>query len=645
MAIKENEVMMRASAFVVLVLGWSTGAVYAQTVDVKDLSIQMGPVFIKFQARVSQANLPVGDAVFQGVTVNLYDQSTGGHVICTENLMNTNGGSQIPVTNGILNVEIGRNMSCPSGKSFHEEVARRSPMYLEIALITKNSEGISITSILSPRIQFGTVPYAIKANYAVRANDAKTAQIAAQSLYAHRASADPDVENAQSSANGYSGANGYFDFATPAEETAVGGHVVWTPNLGADNSLTIASGLPDNNRQLDNFTIKSNHTLIDGYLEVTNGIKMEGSIDKAKELVGENQVTRNVEDIIITEMKLNEVVSKTQHLDSNINDVNATSVAYGNDVQENNSQNNCACFSKKGIYGYRRLGKPCNTNSIPFACSNPSQDDWKITTTNGKWSDGFSACQQFGAGYNFASPKNSREDAALFEMLGSVDTVWINLNDNEHEGYWVSGDSIAVRLEHLERATSQLYANPSENTTQIRGKLDLFGGETIYSTLEVRDNIATTGNLNASGVNANSVTANSVTAKQKLTVTGDIQTSANVIVGGEIRGKIDGTYIKKGTASVPWFRLTEVTIPESTSIPRIVCTNYSSTDYYATIASFDVKNGDVNENGRNGVSIFRLRTTTSNGYICVEGNFKSDGAEEEIWVQLLLINRNLFIGG
>ena len=69
--------------------------------SISDLAIKNAPEYIKFQARISQAKLPVGEVVFPKVYVNLMQG--------TKNLGKEEF-SQVKVRDSVLNLEIGRTM-------------------------------------------------------------------------------------------------------------------------------------------------------------------------------------------------------------------------------------------------------------------------------------------------------------------------------------------------------------------------------------------------------------------------------------------------------------------------------------------------------------------------------------------------------
>ena len=71
--------------------------------QLQDVQLQKVPAVFKFQARVSQAKLPIGEGEFAKITVRLL---RGNTPLCEEEL---NG---VQVRGSVLNLEIGRHMSC-----------------------------------------------------------------------------------------------------------------------------------------------------------------------------------------------------------------------------------------------------------------------------------------------------------------------------------------------------------------------------------------------------------------------------------------------------------------------------------------------------------------------------------------------------
>ena len=79
---------------------------YSCEYEVEQVDLQKVPPFFKFQTRISQAKLPVGDVIFEQIYVNV---KRGDTPLCQETF------SQVPVRDSVLNLEIGRTMDCELG--------------------------------------------------------------------------------------------------------------------------------------------------------------------------------------------------------------------------------------------------------------------------------------------------------------------------------------------------------------------------------------------------------------------------------------------------------------------------------------------------------------------------------------------------
>lgn len=189
--------------------------------------IQPVSATFKFQTRVSQAKLPVGEAVFDSVFVNLVD-NVNNQVVCAERLDN------VQVRDSVMNLEIGRGFPC----ILSDEIARRDDLSFQICI--KNPD-----NCLTP-IALSTVPYAIKSNYALQSQQAEQANFANQSNYAHRISADYNLLTTPAIGDGF------YDFHTPlGSQTSTlsgspavnGGYMKWTPvDFSNDRTLNICAG-------------------------------------------------------------------------------------------------------------------------------------------------------------------------------------------------------------------------------------------------------------------------------------------------------------------------------------------------------------------------------------------------------------------
>lgn len=228
-------------------------------------NLQKVPSVFKFQSRISQAKIPVGDGRFKTVVVNL---KRGDATLCQESF------TDVRVQDSVLNLEIGRTMSC----ELDAVLAENPGLYLQVCIGgTENC--------LKP-IELGTVPYAVKSSFAAQAQAAHKANIAAQAHYAHRATADRDLL-----LRGELG-KGYLDFYTPAvpdglyttaefPRYANGGFIRWTPTSSDGKALTIAGKdeATDKAGPLEEFVVHSKNTRVRGRLVAEGGVTIPSDGD------------------------------------------------------------------------------------------------------------------------------------------------------------------------------------------------------------------------------------------------------------------------------------------------------------------------------------------------------------------------------
>ena len=172
------------------------------------------PVF-HLQSRISQGKLPAGELRLQLVVIKVLRGTTS---VCQETI------SDVVIHESVINLEIGRNMSC----DLSQLIAENPNLAFQVCLG-------GAQNCLKP-IELASTPYAIKANYAVTAQRSQSANTAALSNYAQRASADRDLSLRRKISIGY------FDFAAPSEGLAGevypdseysdlvdGGFIQWAP--------------------------------------------------------------------------------------------------------------------------------------------------------------------------------------------------------------------------------------------------------------------------------------------------------------------------------------------------------------------------------------------------------------------------------
>jgi hypothetical protein len=224
------------------------------------VSLQKVPAIFKFQSRVSQAKLPLGEAVFETVFVKIL---RGTETLCQEQF------SDVTVQGSVMNLEIGRNMSC----ELDEVIAENPSLAFQVCLGGQEN-------CLRP-LDLAASPYAIKSSFASQAQSAHQADISGQAHYAHRVTADRDLLLRNKLGTGY------FDFYThPAEavealynaedylEYANSGFIQWTP-LSAEGAFAIhivaKDPQTDELRMLDRFVVAANESILRGSLTVTRG--------------------------------------------------------------------------------------------------------------------------------------------------------------------------------------------------------------------------------------------------------------------------------------------------------------------------------------------------------------------------------------
>ena len=80
-------------------------------------------------------------------------------------------------------------------------------------------------------------------------------------------------------------------------------------------------------------------------------------------------------------------------------------------------------------------------NGYRYACASADGLSWNITGAAGNWYNGSYYCQaEFGAGYQFAAPKNAQQNQKLTERKQAygLANAWIGASDTAAEGNWVN---------------------------------------------------------------------------------------------------------------------------------------------------------------------------------------------------------------
>lgn len=258
----------------VVVTAAAAGEVRAQTCDgagefpcgfqIEDVGLQPVPQVFKFQARISQAKLPVGSGLFNRVLVNL---KRGDETLCREEF------TDVQVQESVLNLEIGRGMNC----ELDQVIAENAELAFQVCIG-------GAENCLRP-VALASTPYAVKSTFSTQSQTAFRSDVSGQANYAHRVTADRDLFITKEIGTGY------FDFFTPAEAPLLynsdefkayenGGFLQWTPADEADPTLHICAkdDATDDLIPLEELVIEANATRTTGRVEVgSGGIKVQGS--------------------------------------------------------------------------------------------------------------------------------------------------------------------------------------------------------------------------------------------------------------------------------------------------------------------------------------------------------------------------------
>lgn len=106
-----------------------------------------------------------------------------------------------------------------------------------------------------------------------------------------------------------------------------------------------------------------------------------------------------------------------------------------NQPNQSSSDDDCAILRDSGRFEDRTCELDYN-----YACQIPGTHDWLVTQATGVWDDGSAACDQETSGvYEFAVPTTYVDKEALVAQKRSLD-VWLNYNDQNKEGEWISND-------------------------------------------------------------------------------------------------------------------------------------------------------------------------------------------------------------
>jgi hypothetical protein len=75
-----------------------------------------------------------------------------------------------------------------------------------------------------------------------------------------------------------------------------------------------------------------------------------------------------------------------------------------------------------------------------FACFDGA--DWVLSATKGRWKDGFKACP---GGYHFGLPRDYRDIRNLIELMETLESVWINLTDEDADGVFILDGAVPTK--------------------------------------------------------------------------------------------------------------------------------------------------------------------------------------------------------
>jgi len=243
---------------------------------VENVQIEAAPRLLKFQARVSQGKLPLGDRVLNRVVVAL---KRGDEKLCSEEF------HDVRVSYSAVNLEVGRHMDCNVG----QVVAENQDLALQVCIGGADN-------CLRP-IALGTAPYSLKSSYSTLAQQAHVSDVAGLANYAHRASADRAMLLRKELGTGY------FDFGTPDSAPSLyatpagfapfanGGFLTWTPLRESAPTLHLSARdrVSDTPMVLDRLLLQSRNTETLGRLVVkSNGMLVTGtsSINGATTVLG-----------------------------------------------------------------------------------------------------------------------------------------------------------------------------------------------------------------------------------------------------------------------------------------------------------------------------------------------------------------------
>ncbi len=255
------------------------------TFGIRGQALAPAPTTFRFQARLSQAKLPVGDREVGRVVVRL---KRGHEVLCMEEF------GEVVVQASTLDLVIGHAMSC----DLDRVLAENHELALQVCIGGTDN-------CLKPTV-LGVTPYAIKASHTAQAQRASRADVAGQAHWAHRISADRDMLLHRRLGTGYftAAAPGRADrlFEGGADGAGAddgfllyedGGFLQWTPLREANPTLHISARDPrgDTPVPLSRLVLVAERTKTTGALDVLRGgVHVRGASDVAGDLVVRGQL-------------------------------------------------------------------------------------------------------------------------------------------------------------------------------------------------------------------------------------------------------------------------------------------------------------------------------------------------------------------
>lgn len=244
-------------------LAQQAASTFPMQFSVEQHELQRVPAQFKFQSRISQARIAVGDAVLRNLSVKLMHGSTE---LCSQSFAPTRA------RNSVLNLTIDA-LACSNGLSVDENIAKHTRLGFQLCIGE---------SCLKP-VELGTVPYSVKSSFAYTAEQTHRAEVAAQAHYAHRVSADREM------LVGGSQGTGYFDFYTPPASEIytdytphlTDGFLSWVPlSTGTEHPRRLNVCARDADDQLvplaelgihADYTVMRGNAAVAGALEVVSG--------------------------------------------------------------------------------------------------------------------------------------------------------------------------------------------------------------------------------------------------------------------------------------------------------------------------------------------------------------------------------------